>query len=101
MAFSDLNWRGAKLEEVIEGCASYASIMAGLQQNPEVVGVHQKRLEICHACPINVDGVCSQQRHVQHAQTGDWVLGCGCLVKCKSARMKSECPAQKWRVAGV
>lgn len=101
MGFLDLNWRGAKIEEVVEGCAGYVSIMAGVQTNPEILEIHQKRLEICHGCNVNVDGACSNLRHTIHAETGLPVLGCGCLIKCKSARMKSECPAQKWKANGV
>lgn len=101
MGFLDLNWRGAKLEEVIEGCAGHVSIIAGLQTNPEVLEMHQKRLEICHTCNINTDGVCNLYKHTIHAETKLPVLGCGCLIKCKAARAKSECPAQKWRAAGV
>jgi len=40
-----------------------------------------KRIEVCSACDKNKFGLC---------------IGCGCVIKLKTAKKKSACPILKW-----
>lgn len=91
----DLNWRDFSVLDVVEGCASYASIALDVESKTTNTELYRSRMDICHVCQINVGGVCSMQRKIQHVN-GQWVTGCGCNLKCKCALGRASCPAGKW-----
>lgn len=59
------------------------------------------RIDICKGCAIVVESKslglrCDSKRKVAHADTGEKVSGCGCILRFKTRVKEEECPAGKW-----
>ena len=76
----------------------------------EVLGLNvdlkEKRLEICHKCPLFKDilgGLCNSELYL-NPKTGDvsreqkdgYYRGCGCRLQAKATLVTASCPIKKW-----
>ena len=66
-----------------------------------------KRLEICRACLLYKDSpngpICDSSKYMSpdwkdwsYFQKPNWIRGCNCLLKNKTAGLNNKCVAGKW-----
>lgn len=99
-SIKNTNWRTINFGDVIEGCLTEWLVD---YLNPvlkeKVERVSKYRMKICSDCYMNDNGWCNNtgQKTIAHAETGKQVAGCGCALNCKTALLRHECPAAKWK----
>lgn len=94
--FLDINWKKFNPLDVIRGCAE--AYLRDFNTKPEEVKqVVTYRMKLCEGCALNKNGWCDTQNTIPHVETGIPTKGCGCNLKCKTALLKSSCPAAVWK----
>lgn len=93
--FRGIDFKNFKVLDVIQGCAE--AYLEDIDSKPEAVkNVIKYRLTLCNGCELNEDGWCNTDKTIVDLKTGKPVKGCGCNLKCKTALLRSHCPAHKW-----
>ena len=84
-----------KLKEILDGWSNMVlKQLNKLDQN--IIGIGEKRIEICKDCNIRTHNICSPTKRGKHKQNGKLINGCGCLLDAKVLSIKSTCPLGKW-----
>lgn len=63
--------------------------------SPEIRQMGEKRLKICHQCPVRTGNRCDPNKTIKN-KDGDRIKGCGCVLSAKVLSPSSKCPAGKW-----
>jgi len=63
---------------------------------PEVREEVDRKLMICHRCPVRSGNRCDPAKSSSHMETRAQTRGCGCIITAKAMSPGSQCPLAKW-----
>lgn len=109
-----INIFNLNLVDVIKGCYTAKEIENDNIKADEPTAILQKqRLQICNKCVLNIEGTCYRdtnnifqdensftEEELSKRKTilvnGKYKFGCGCVLVCKTALVKEQCPTEQW-----
>lgn len=87
----------SKISEIINGWGNLVKAEFNLLPL-DIMKMAERRLLICHECPIRNQTVCNPMAKARHIITGKIIKGCGCVLAAKTLSTDEDtvCPMGKW-----